>query len=77
MDALVSHLWLSGGKYPDWIADDVFTLRCCEMYGCVPSALDNEDWHVVQRHRVILQAEQKYREADAKAKAKLRGKRGR
>ena len=63
------HLWLRQGVFPDWIAEDVFTLRLCEMYSCRPSELAEEDWHVVARHRAIKAAELKYLEADARARA--------
>jgi uncharacterized protein YecT (DUF1311 family) len=44
-------------------------LRCCEMYGCRPSELADEDWDVVMMHRAIRAAESEYRQADAKANA--------
>jgi hypothetical protein len=61
---------MHGGRYPDWIVDDVQTLRDCERYGCLPSQLDEEDWHVIARHRSIAAAEAKYRRAEAKSKAR-------
>ena len=60
---------MRGGVFPDWITEDVFKLRCCEMYGCLPSELDGEDWHTVLRHRAIKAAEAQYHKADAKANA--------
>jgi len=58
----VSQLWLTKGHYPDWIAEDVMTLRDCQRYHCLPSELDDEDWHVISRHRAIEAAENKYLE---------------
>jgi hypothetical protein len=50
----------------------VFTLRCCEMYGCLPSELEGQDYETVLTHRLIRMAEDKYRVEDAKMNAKLR-----
>jgi hypothetical protein len=69
----VSHLWLHNGRYPDWITDDVFKLRLCEMFHCLPSQLDGEDYETLLILRQIQAAEQKYQKADADARAKLRG----
>lgn len=70
-------MWLRGGEFPDWIADDVFTLRLCEMYHCRPSELAEEDWHTVLRHRAIKAAEAEYLKADAKGREALQRVRGR
>jgi len=59
---------MHGGRYPDWIVDDVQTLRDCERYGCLPSQLDGEDWHVIARHRIIAAAEARYLREEAKAR---------
>ena len=69
----MKHLWLHNGVYPDWIAEDVFTLRLCEMYGCLPSALEGEDYDTVMTHRAIKAAEQRYLEEDARARSKRSG----
>jgi hypothetical protein len=61
-------MWKTGGRYPDWIADDVQIMRDCARYHCLPSQLDGEDWHVIARHRAIEAAEQRYLEADRKAR---------
>jgi len=60
--------------YPDRIVDDVQTLRDCERYGCLPSQLDEEDWHVIARHRAIAAAEAKYLRAESESRAR-RGRR--
>ena len=67
-------MWMTGGRYPDWIADDVQTMRDCVRYSCRPSELDGEDWHVIVRHRAIEAAEARYKREEAKARAK-RGQR--
>jgi len=50
--------------------DDVQTLRDCERYGCLPSELDEEDWHVIARHRAIVAAEQRYLREEAASRAR-------
>lgn len=72
-------MWLRNGVFPDWIADDVFTLRLCEMYACRPSELAEEDYRIVMRHRVIKAAEAEFLRRDAlgratAAKVKTRGR---
>ena len=67
-------MWLTGGHYPDWIAEDVAQLRACERYHCLPSELEEEDWHVLARHRDIKIAENMYLRRDAEAKT-ARGRR--
>jgi len=67
-------MWRTGGRYPDWIVDDVQVMRDCERYGCLPSQLDGEDWHVIARHRAIAAAEAQYLEAERKSRAS-RGRR--
>jgi len=66
----VAHLWLRGGAFPDWIADDVAILRACERYHCLPSELDEEDWHVIARHADIKAAEARYLEMDARSRGR-------
>ena len=61
---------MTGGRYPEWIVDDVQTMRDCERYGCLPSQLDGEDWHVITRHRAIKAAEDKYLRAEAESRAR-------
>jgi len=39
-------------------------------YHCLPSQLDGEDYHVMQRLRMIADAEEQYRARDAKSKRK-------
>ena len=53
----------------------MFTLRCCEMYGCLPGpgSLEDQDYETVLTHRSIKIAEDTYRAEDAKMNAKLRG----
>ena len=65
---------MHGGRYPDWIVDAVWELRACEMYGCRPSELDEEDWHTIARHMNIRAAEQKYLDAEAKSQARRHGR---
>jgi len=52
----------------------VQTLRDCERYGCLPSQLDEEDWHVIARHRAIAAAEAKYLRAESESRTR-RGRR--
>lgn len=59
---------MSGGKYPEWIVDDVQILRDCARYSCRPSELDEEDWHLLVRHRCIEAAEQRYLREEAKSR---------
>ena len=68
----MQNLWLRNGVYPEWIAEHVFTLRCCEMYGCLPSDLEGEDYETVLTHRMIQIAEQTYQREDAKMNARLK-----
>lgn len=58
---------------------DVRTLRDCERYHCLPSQLDEEDWHELARLRAIAIAEEQYmvqehksRQARANAQARRR-----
>ena len=51
-------------------------MHACKMYGIPPSQLDEEDYHRVERHRLMEQAEDEYRRRDAADRAK-RGRRGR
>jgi len=60
-------MWLTGGRYPDWIADDVAMMRDCARYYCLPSELEEEDWHILARHRAIEVAEGQYRAAEARS----------
>ena len=46
------------------------TLRDCERYACLPSQLDEEDWHVIARHRAIKAAENQYLKAEAESRAR-------
>ena len=57
-----------------WInmLDSIRGLRDCQRYHCRPSELDDEDWHVVARHRAIETAEQQYADAERKTKARKR-----
>ena len=64
---------MHGGRYPDWIVDDVKIMRDCERYGCLPSQLDGEDWHVIARHRAIEAAEARYLRQEQKSH-KARGR---
>lgn len=59
---------MSGGKYPDWIVDDVQTMRDCARYSCRPSELDEEDWHLLVRHRCIEVAEKRYLREESKSR---------
>ena len=75
---LLSQLWRDGGKYPAWGTspewDEVLSakrlLDDCMRYHCLPSQLDGEDYHVMQRLRMIADAEEQYRARDAKSKRK-------
>ena len=80
-DVLLETFWRSGGKYPPWgtspewdeVLLDKQTMADCARYHCLPSQLDEEDYHVLQRHRAIEAAERAYLDADRKARAS-RGK---
>ena len=63
---------MTSGRYPDWIVDAVQELRDCKRYSCLPSELDDEDWHTVARHRAIESAEAQYLRAESKSKARRR-----
>jgi len=65
-------MWKTGGRYPDWIADDVQVMRDCARYHCRPSELGGEDWHVVARHRAIEAAENQYLAAEARSISRRR-----
>ncbi len=61
-------LWRDNGRYPPWGEspewDEVLEAKRemddCERYHCLPSQLDGEDYHRLERHRLIRAAEAKY-----------------
>jgi hypothetical protein len=81
---LLEELWLHSGKYPAWgtspewdeVLEDKELLEYIEMFHCLPSELDGEDYHLLQRLRRIRAAELSYLKADREAKAQ-RSPRGR
>jgi hypothetical protein len=68
----VQHLWLRGGRFPDWIADDIDDLRVCELYHCTPEEADEIDYHRARVHRAIKSAESIYLKRDAEENARFR-----
>lgn len=68
MQQLVSHMWMTGGSYPDWILEEVHRMRDCQRYHCRPSELAEEDWHTVELHRIIEAAEKRYLRQEAKSR---------
>jgi hypothetical protein len=71
-------LWRNGGKYPAWgtspewddVLRDLAVMADCERYHCLPSQLDGEDYHELQRHRAIEAAEARYRAENQKSQAR-------
>ena len=84
-NVLLEVLWRNGGKYPAWgttpewdeVLRDKETMDACERYHCLPSQLDGEDYHVLERHRAIRAAEQRYLEEDRKARVARKNRRRR
>ena len=72
VDALVQFFWLNAGRYPEWAQDDAQRKRLCEMFHCLPSQLDGEDWHTIQRFLALDAAEMRYLQMDADVKSKRR-----
>ncbi len=64
----MQHLWLRGGQFPDWIADDVREMRMCELYHCLPSQLGGEETYKLARHQMIRGAEGDYHQQVAKTR---------
>jgi hypothetical protein len=52
------------------VLEDKALLDDCLMFHCLPSELDGEDYHLLQRLRMIQAAESRYLNADREAKAK-------
>ena len=75
-DILLATLWRTGGKYPAWgttpewdaVLIDKQIMDDCARYHCLPSQLDGEDYHELQRHRAIEAAERQYLDADRKSR---------
>ena len=71
------------GTSPEW--DEVLrakqTLADCQLFGCLPSALDGEDYHELQVLRAIAAAERNYNGEEqrrrARAAQRRAGRRGR
>jgi len=47
-------------------------MRDCARYHCLPSELEEEDWHILARHRAIEVAEGQYLAAEARSISKRR-----
>ena len=75
---LLGTLWRSGGSYPAWgtspewdeVLEDKQLLEDCERFHCLPSQLEEEDYHLLQRLRMIVDAEAQYQSQDRKARAR-------
>ena len=52
--------------------DGIQEYHDCQRYKCLPSELEDEDWHVISRHRAIESAERRYSDAESKSKARKR-----
>lgn len=47
--------------------DDYVDMKLCEMYHCLPSQLDGEDYHRTQRHAAIKGAIETYQAREARS----------
>jgi hypothetical protein len=55
------------GAIPPDMVDDVDETELCEMFHCLPSQLDGEDYHRLRKNLVIRHAIQEWRAMEAKA----------
>lgn len=60
------------GTTPEWdeVLHDKKLLGICEMFHCLPSQLDGEDYHLMERLYAISAAEARYRADDALFKSR-------
>jgi hypothetical protein len=69
-------LWTGGSEIPEEYTD---LILCRDVYHCLPSELDKEDWQTIANHIAMIEAESKVHKMKSQSKkkpAKKKGKRG-
>lgn len=70
---MINHLRFEG-KYP--LPDEYLWLTLCrDVYHCLPSELDNEDWRTIADHVAMMEAEAEERKRKRKNRPPRPGRR--
>lgn len=64
---------MTGGETPPEVIE---VYLCQDVYHCVPSALERQDWDTVQRHLIVLDAKARVSNLKAERRAQAAAYKG-
>lgn len=61
---------MRGGRIPSDLVEDVWTVELCELFHCLPSQLDEEDKHEIDKLLAIKRALNRWHTHEAKSQTR-------